>query len=118
MAWYPLSADHAIVAADMSITVTSPVLTIKLQDNVSYQASWTGTPVGIFYIEVSIDYDPNTRNSGTWSTLPLNPVITAAGSPDKGLFELNQLGASAVRLKYVPSASNGVLDVWCSGKGV
>jgi hypothetical protein len=102
----------------MAVSVTSPVLTIKLQDNVSFQAKWTGSPVGTFYVDISIDYDPNTKNPGTWTTLPLDPVITASGVADDALFELNQLGMPAVRLRYVPTSGSGTLDVWCAGKGV
>lgn len=118
MAFYPLSIDHIVVAASMATPITTPVLTIKLQDNVSYQAKWTGTPVGTFYVDISIDYDPNTKNDGTWTTLPLSPVITAIGAPDDALFELNQLGMPSVRLRYVPTSGTGTLDIWCSGKGV
>lgn len=118
MAFYPLSTDQIITAASMAGDITSPVLTIKLQDNISFQAKWTGAPVGIFYVDISIDYDPNTKNPGTWTTLPLNPTIVASGAPDDALFELNQLGMPAVRLRYVATSGSGALDVWCAGKGV
>lgn len=118
MAWNVLKTDHIVANADMAGVVTTPPLGVKLQDNVGYQCYWDGAPVGTFYVDVSFDYDVDTRNLGTWTSLPLNPVVAASGAPDDALFELNQLSAPFVRLRYVPTSGAGTLNIYCSAKGV
>lgn len=96
-------------AGDMSGNLTSASIDIEFLDNVSVQAAWTGSPVGTFNVQGSVDQI-------SWSTLTTNPVITAAGSPDNGLFDLNQLSFPFVRLIYTATSGTGTLVAKVSAK--
>lgn len=94
---------------DMSLaSLTSASSTVKYMDNVSYQVSWTGAPVGVIDVELSND-------GSNWS--PLNLAIsTAGGSPQ--FIDVNQTGAAMVRLTYTRNAGTGVLNVVMTAKEI
>lgn len=117
----PILKPHAVVeAGDMSADVISDVTVIQWFPFISYSIVWTGSPVGTFSVEVSNDYseDPagNVRNPGTWSPLELSGPITAAGSADSAVIDIDGAGAYAIRLKYAATSGSGSLDVVISGK--
>src|SRR6185503_13444384 len=84
------------------------------KDNITFQAQWTGNPMGTFAVQVSLDYNPGNpqnggapggpANAGTWITLPCldesaNPPA-ASGAAGQIIFELNQISQPWVRLQY------------------
>jgi hypothetical protein len=113
-----LKVYHALVAASMTSTVTSPVTTIQWLDNIAIQFNFTGTPTGTFFVQGSLDYDPNTNNPGTWNSITLNPVPVAAGSSGSILINMDELSFPYIRIQYVPSGGTGSLDYFISGKEI
>lgn len=122
MAYNLLKPFKVITDASMATSLTSAVVEIQQQDNIGIQLKWSGSPVGTFSFQVSSDYlkDPigNVQNPGNWIALPVDPVITAAGTPDDAYVDLNQLSASFVRVVYTRTSGVGVLNVLVTGKGV
>ena len=73
-----LRAFQNIKNGDMSTTLTSAVTNIERADDVGLQFNFTGTPVGTFSVQVSIDYAQdfmgNVLNAGNWVPVVLDPV--------------------------------------------
>lgn len=122
MAYNILYPVQAKIGGDMSANVTSDVVEIRQQDNVGVQLNWTGSPVGTFYFQVSMDYMKdiynNVVNPGNWVTLTVTPGIAASGTPDSAYVDLNQLSAPYLRVIYVASSGTGSVDILISAKGV
>lgn len=99
-------------AADMSqATLTSAVTNIAGLDNISFYASWTGTPTGTIDIQASHD-------NSTWFNIASTPWASPAGSADDAVASLNQLPWPWVRLKYTKTSSTGSLTASICGKMV
>lgn len=122
MSYNLLQPFHFVAAHSLAATFTSTPVEIKLQDNVGVELIWTGTPVGTFNIQVSMNYQVdmfgNVTNVGNWVTLTLNPGITASGAGDVAYIELNQLSAPYIRLQYVRTGGAGTVDGYVTAKGV
>lgn len=123
MAYNLLIPVKIINAGDMSLaSITSDITEVKLQDNVGIQLHWTGTPVGTFAFQVSLDHkkDPNGNVlvAGNWVSLPMSPAIAAAGGADDAYVDLNQLSAQYIRVVYTRTSGSGTLDVYVGAKGV
>lgn len=109
---------------DMSADITSPVTDIRFIDNVALLLKWTGTPVGTFAVQGSVDYVaalPNASrvaNAGTWTSLTLSPTPSAAGSADHVLIDLPALGFPFIRVVYTRTSGTGTLTMYISGKAV
>jgi hypothetical protein len=108
--------------------ITSPPTEISLKDNIAYELTWTGTPVGTFAVQVSIDYNPGNTQSkggydpGTWQNLPLtdtngNPLV-ASGSPGQIFMNLTEICFPWIRVQYTNTSGTGVLSGWISGKSI
>lgn len=84
---------------------------IQNLDNVGIRLAWTGTPIGTFSVECSV-------NAVDWDALTFNPALTqpAGGSGSSYLINLNQVPYPYVRLKYVNTSGTGTLNAWISGK--
>lgn len=113
-----LAVYHSIVNASMVGNITSPVTTISWLDNVAVQLIWTGAPVGTFSVQGSLDYNAVTSNPGTWVSLVLNPVPTAAGSADSALVDMNQLSFPYIRVVYNFTSGTGTLNAYIAAKEV
>lgn len=110
-----------VTAGSMAASITSLVTNIQYMDDVVYQIQWTGTPVGTFTVQVSEDYQQSggtVLNAGTWTTLTLSSAITAAGSADQAILDLNQLPYSWIRLVYTRTSGTGTLNAYISAKAV
>ncbi len=111
-----------ISAASMGANITSAIVEISQQDNVGIQLNWTGTPVGTFDVQISIDHEQdmngNVTVAGNWVSLPLSPAIAAAGSADSAYIDLNQQSASYVRVVYTRTSGSGTLNGFATAKGV
>lgn len=96
-------------AGDMTTTLTSKVTSIGATDNVAYQLVYTGSPVGTFLVEASI-------NGDDWSALTFATPITTSNAPTGSLININQIPYRQIRLRYVPTSGSGSLTVWFEGK--
>lgn len=123
-----------ISAGDMSTaTLTSSITNIQFLDNVGYQFSWTGSPVGEFSIEVSADYNqdssspPNVLATGNWIPLVFTywdanagtfvtdtAVPSSVGSPI--YLDLALLSAPWIRAKYTRTSGTGTLTATITAK--
>lgn len=106
-------------AADMSAaTLTSLVTNISNIDNVCIQLSWSGSPVGTFSFQGSLDYSPGgaghpVATAGTWVEF-----TTADCTDGAVLLDANQLSFPWVRVVYTKSSGTGALTAYISGKAV
>lgn len=116
---YHLIADGVMTGTSV---ITSNAVEIINLDNVFVQLDFTGTPNGTFAIQVSSDHsedqEGNILVAGHWITLTLSPAPVAAGSADDIGIDLNQLGASYLRVVYTNTSGVGVLNGFVSGKGL
>lgn len=122
MAYNLLKPYHLIKAVSMAASITSTPVENQYQDNVGIQLTWTGSPTGVFSIQVSVDYavdaQGNVTNAGNWVTLILSAPIAAVGAGDTAYIDLNQLTAPYYRIVYTRSSGTGTLDGYVVGKGV
>lgn len=112
-----------ISSGDMSqATVTSSVTNIQGLDNIGIQLNFTGSPVGTFSIQVSMDYAQdnygNVTDAGNWVGLTLSPNPAAEGSANQIYIDLNQLSSPWIRVKYTKTSGTGTLNAFIAGKMV
>lgn len=111
-----------ITSGNMAGNLTSLIVETKLQDNIGIQLDWTGTPTGIFDVQVSVDHTQdaygNVTNAGHWVSLSLSTTIKATGSADDAYIDLNQLAAPYVKVVYTATSGTGTLNAYVTGKGV
>lgn len=106
-------------------TITSSITSLQFLDDVGLQWNWTGSPVGNFQVQVSVDYDPNTSNPGTWTPLVFTyfttvwttnkNITTAQGSPY--YVDLPLLSCPWLRVQYIGVSGSGVLNGFLTAKG-
>lgn len=96
-------------------TCTSSVVSVQGFDNIALQANYSGTPTGTFFVDVSEDYNANTGNAGTWTTLPVT-LTAPTGSAGVSYMDVNQTGAAYIRVRYTNSGGSGTLNVYLGGK--
>lgn len=115
-----------VVNGDMSANVTSPVTAIEFMDNIGIQINFSGSPVGNFQVQVSMDYNQdvngNVIDAGNWIAVPFPAPVssinlpTSVGSPI--YIDLNQLSAPWIRLTYTATSGSGTLNSFICGKMV
>lgn len=109
------------VMTGTSVITSSAVEIINL-DNVFLQLHFTGTPTGTFSVQVSSDHDQDPNGNvivaGNWISLVLSPSPVAAGASGDIGIDLNQLGASYLRVVYTNASGTGVLSAVVSGKSL
>ena len=98
-----------VTGGDMSGNVTSAVTDVRWLDNLVMYLIFTGTPTGVFAVEVS----PDQQN---WFPLALVPSPIASGSAGNHRIELNQLSDPYIRAKYTATSGSGSLTATISGK--
>lgn len=109
----------------MTGNLTSSVTAIEFLDNIGYQFNFTGSPVGTFSIQVSMDYDQdnngNVITAGSWVSIPVTLsgtsytlIPTSLGSPI--YIDLNQLSAPWIRAIYTFTSGSGTLNAFICGK--
>jgi hypothetical protein len=119
-----LKRFKTITSGDMSGSLTSAITAIEFMDNIGYQISFSGAPVGNFQVQVSMDYDQdingNVIHAGEWIAIPLSngsiDVPTSLGSPI--YIDLNQLTAPWIKLVYTRTSGSGTCNTFISGKMV
>lgn len=114
---YNLLPFRIIPTQAVSGNVTSSVTNVFFKDNIGIQLVWTGTLAGTFAVQISADYVPDT-GVGTWTSITLSPVPTAAGSPDNAYIDITQISAPFIRVVFTHSGGSGNLTGTIVGKGV
>lgn len=116
---------HQIVAQSMGASITGTPIIIQYEDSVAVQLNFTGSPVGTFQVQGSLDYVPPQTNytdqptaTGNWVNLTLSPVPTAAGAPDNILIDLFALSFPFIRIVYTRTSGTGTLDAYVSCKAL
>lgn len=123
---------HGITNGDMSATsLTSTVSSIEFVDDVGIQFNWTGSPVGTFQVQVSIDYsqdtEGNVQNTGHWTPLIFTywngatftttaDIPTSVGSPI--YLDMALLSAPWIRYVYTKVSGTGTLQGYITYKSV
>lgn len=110
--------------ASMATSITSTPTNIQYLPGLSYDVSWTGSPVGTFSIQVSNTYQQASNGAvlqaGNWSTLPTSSFQGTypipAGSAGNGFFDLVGTEAVWVRIVYNATSGTGNLTVVPSAK--
>lgn len=129
-----LPSFKTISAGDMSqATLTSTVTVIQFMDDIGYQFTWSGSPVGTFQVQVSADYaedrssPPNITNTGHWVPLLFTywdgtvfvtstDLPTSVGSPI--YVDLALLSSPYIRAVYTKISGTGTLTATITGKQV
>lgn len=114
-----LKPAPVVVNGDMSSSITSAPTILSQKTGAGYDFSWTGSPTGMFSVEISNTYslnsDGSVHNAGSWTPVTLSASITAVGSPDNAFINLAGLEAYAIRLVYSATSGSGTLNaVICS----
>lgn len=104
-----------VTNGNMASNITSIVIPIQFEDNVGMQFVWTGSPVGTFAVQVSLDQTnwstiPSTSFSGTY------PVPGTTSSP--AYLDMALLSAAYIRVVYTAASGSGTLNVLAVAKGV
>ena len=93
----------------MVTSLTSEWMDIRNSDNCAFQIVWTGSPVGVFGVQVSSD-------ATNYTTISLSPSITASGSGDTAIIEMNQMGSNYIRLYYTRTSGTGAVTASITAK--
>jgi hypothetical protein len=112
---------QTITNGDMSLSsLTSAVTNIQRADNIGLQFNFTGSPVGTFQVQVSIDYaqdmEGNVTNPGNWIPVQLQSSPVASGSAGQIYIDLTQLSAPWIRTVYTKTSGTGTLNAFISTK--
>lgn len=101
-------------SVSMSANITSSVTNINYLDNVGIQLVFTGTPVGNFNAQVSVDYserpDHSVINPGNWTDITFSSQPAAAAASNVIFLDMNQLSAPWIRYTYTFSSGSGILS--------
>ena len=104
-----------VVNGDMSANITSQVVDGRYLQQIKWVLIWSGTPVGSFSLQESLDYNPVTK-LGTW--LDDGAGITGpTGSAGSAAINLSDRAPCFYRLVYTASSGSGLLNVLASGAG-
>lgn len=104
---------------NMTDTLTSIPMNIQFIPGISFDIIWTGTPTGVFNVQVSNTYTQNpdgtTANAGNWTVLPTSSFSgtypTPSGSADNGFLDVVGTEACWIQIVYIPSGGSGTLTV-------
>jgi hypothetical protein len=111
------AGDTDGVAVSGALTFYSDMTDVSSILNPSYHLVWTGTPTGTFTVWGSNKEDPNPANDNDWFNPTLAvAIVQPAGSASKDFVDLSGWPFRKVRLKYVNSASTGVINAFVAGK--
>lgn len=105
-----ITVFHAVENGDMSNDITSPVTNVQYLDNVGIQLVYDGDPVGTFTIEGSVG------ESKAFTTLTNLATISASGSGDSILLNLQQVPYTSIRIVYTAGSGAGTLNAHLTSK--
>jgi len=109
----------------MTGNLTSAITNIQFLDNIGIQLNFTGSPVGYFQVQVSIDYaqdnQGNVTNAGNWTPLYFTQITstnvpTSSGSPI--YLDLSELSAPWIQVTYTATSGSGTLNAFISCKEI
>jgi hypothetical protein len=108
-----------INAVSMGASIISKLANIQLTDNIGIQCDTTSTDAeGVLNIEVSADHvqdaEGNVLVDGHWTVLTTATIST--GIPTPVYFDLNQLSAPWLRVRYARTSGTGTLTATLVGK--
>lgn len=98
-------------AVTMAADATSNAVDVKYSDNVGIQLVWTGTPVGNFYVQGTID-------DTTWTALDFGSIPTSGGAAGDHLLNMNNLPYRKIRVFFDRTSGTGALTAWVMAKTV
>lgn len=102
------STPSGVVAGAMASTnvIYSQIIDVSVMDNIGLELTWSGTPVGVFEVQVS--------NSGAhFYSLTFDPVLTQpAGSAGGYVVNIEQQAFKYIMLKYANTSGSGSLFVY------
>ncbi len=105
--------------ADMSTDIVSEPISARWQLGVFIQLIFTGDPVGDFFVETSLNYNPpivDSADNATWSPLRLSPSPTAAGEAADHGIDITITSAPWIRIRYAATSGSGTLNAYLSAK--
>lgn len=102
--------DLWIEGGDLGADLTSDVLDTRDYSQLAVQITFTGTPVGEFVFQGSVD-------GSTWVDIELSPAPEATGAAGGILVEFTALTLPFMRLFYDRTSGTGSVDVDAFGKG-
>jgi hypothetical protein len=118
--------NNPLISSSMATSFNGPPTNINGIPGISYDLSWTGTPVGTFQVQVSNTYVPNPTpggtalNAGNWTTLPPSSFTgtypVPAGTANNGFLDVVGTEAAWVRLQYTATSGAGTLTVLAAAK--
>jgi hypothetical protein len=100
--WKPFDAVSA--ATDQ----TSDATDVQYADNIGFVVTWTGSPVGELFVDVSNDKEAEPTN---WSPLDFGSDILIPGSDTSHTINLQFLPYSKIRVRYIRTSGTGTLTV-------
>jgi hypothetical protein len=106
----PLQPYLIVTNGAMAGTITSSTANIGGYDNVAIQLTWTGTPVGTFAIQASLD-------ATNWVALTLGTTVSVAGAADTALIEITMAPYPYLRVVYTATSGTGTLNAYLCAKG-
>ena len=101
-----LQPRQIITNGDMSANVTSLTTDVSNLDRQMIQLVWTGTPVGTFAVDVSLD------KGVTWSPLDFGTVPAAAGAAGNNTLRIDGPSIQKMRVRYVRTSGTGTLQAY------
>ncbi len=111
---FPVITNQEMISAGVDPVASLPT-DMTYKDNIAYEATFTGTPTGTFYVQGSLSYKPalaqtdgyGAPNSGVWTSLPnslFSSVPVASGAAGTVLINVTQRAFPWIRLIYVSTA--------------
>ena len=107
-----LSLYQIFTDADASADQISKVTNIQFLDNMCITLSFPGTTGGgEFFIDVSTD-------NKMWSALNIDPAMLLSDPDKQIIIDMNQLGASYIRARFVTAGGSGLINATIEGKQI
>lgn len=100
----------------------STPIRVEAISRVSVHAVWTGTPTGVFLLQVSNKVKPDDSTDADWLTwTPGTAIVNPAGAAGQTLLVFDDARGAGVpcrwaRVKYTNASGSGVLSGFVGGK--
>lgn len=100
---------------------TSKEIDVTQAEIAAIELVWTGTPVGTFQIQATVQVfgggaAGGTGAGGTWQDI-ISPAPAASGSSGQHLINISDMGFSKLRVRYTNSSGTGTLNGHITVKG-
>lgn len=123
-----LKPAHVVTAQSLGADYTSPALPVTQSDILGIQINYTGSPVGSFKLQASLDHDQDAQgnivNAGNWAdvyatvngTLSSSIAIPASTSPI--LIDVYGPSMPYFRIVYTRTSGTGSADIYFGYKRI